>query len=480
MNVQASTIEQAMAHWRDRSVVVVGAGRSGVAVAHLLLDCGARVTITDRRPLEQLAETGSLAERGASIAGGGHPAEIFAGADAAVFSPGIPPSASVVEKAVSSGLQVHAEIDVAAGFIEAPIIAITGSNGKSTVTSMVGQIFAAAGRSAAVCGNIGTALSTAVRRQLVEGASVDAYVVEVSSFQAHAIDSFHPELAAILNIQPDHIDWHGSMDEYAAAKLRLSRNMTADDWLVYNRDDAELRRRSPEGSARIVNFGRAPADPRPPAAWVDAEQIWWWPEGDDKRPVMRLADLGVIGPHNEANACAAAALTALHGLPEEAIAAGLGDYRALEHRMEYCGDIHGIRCINDSKATNVDATLAALSGFHAGVWLILGGRDKNADFAQLVPVLDDRVAAVLLIGEAADVIDRALAPARQAEHCGTLETAVAYAATHAAGGDTLLLSPACTSFDQYPNFEARGRHFKALVAATGVDTNGAVHNARET
>ena len=480
MNPRTATIEQAMARWRDHSVVVVGAGRSGVAAGHLLLDCGARVTITDQRPLEQLTETRALASRGASIAAGGHPADIFAGADAAVFSPGIRPDAAIVAQAKDAGVKAYAEIDVAAGLIETPIIAITGSNGKSTVTSMVGEIFAAAGRNAAVCGNIGTALSSAVRRQLVEGESIDAYVVEVSSFQAHAIDSFHPHLAAVLNIQPDHIDWHGSMDDYADAKLRLSRNMTADDWLVYNCDDDELRERSPEGSAQIVDFGRLPTDPRPPAAWLDAERIWWWPQGGDKQPVMRLEDLGVIGPHNEANACAAAALAALYGLPAEAIAAGLSAYRALEHRLEFCGEVGDIRCINDSKATNVDSTLAALSGFDAGVWLILGGRDKDADFGRLVPLLDDRVAAVLLIGEATEVIAEALAPAREAERCGTLETAVAYATAHAAAGDTLLLSPACTSFDQYPNFEARGRHFKALVVAAGVDKSDAVDNARET
>ena len=480
MNVHTSTMERAAARWRDRSVVVVGAGRSGVAAARLLLDCGANVTITDLRPLEQLTEAVPLAGRGVQIVSGGHPVEIWSGADAAVFSPGIPPRAAVVEQAACAGVEILAEIDVAAGFIEAPIIAITGSNGKSTVTSMIGEAFAAAGVDAAVCGNIGTAISAAVRRQLVEGARFEAYVVEVSSFQAYAIEDFHPQLAAILNIQPDHLDWHGSMDDYAAAKLRLSLNMTAADHLVYNTDDNELQRRSPAGSPRLVPFGRRPTDPCPPAAWVGTEQIWWWPEDGPRQAIMRLESLGVIGPHNESNACAAAALTALYGLPVEAIAAGLSGYRALEHRMEDCGRVDGIRCINDSKATNVDATLAALSGFERGVWLILGGRDKDADFGQLLPLLDDRVVRVLLIGEAADAIAAALEPTRRVERCETLETAVERALSDASPGATLLLSPACTSFDQFPNFEERGRHFKALVAAAGTGSEEPAGNARET
>ncbi|HEX9700312.1 MAG TPA: UDP-N-acetylmuramoyl-L-alanine--D-glutamate ligase [Acidobacteriota bacterium] len=470
MRAAATRIEEACARWSGRRVVVVGAGRSGLAAAHLLLDCGARVTITDARPREQLDGADVLAERGAAVSAGAHPPELWESADVAVFSPGIPPGAPVAEQARDAGVEIVAEIELAAAFIGVPIIAITGSNGKSTVTSMVGAILEAAGQRPAVCGNIGTALSAAVRREVGEGAAFDAYVVEISSFQADAIDRFHPRLAAVLNLQPDHLDWHGSLDRYAAAKLRLARNMTADDWLVFNHDDEGLRRRRPAGPVRLLPFSYRPAEPAPPAAWVGEQTIWWWPADGPRQALAELADLAVIGPHNQANACAAAALAALHGVPAAAIAAGLAGYRPLEHRMEECGAPGGVRCINDSKATNVDATLAALSGFESGVWLILGGRDKGADFSRLRPLLPGRVRRVLLIGEAAEPIAAALGDTCEPQRCGTLERAVSAALGAAAPGDTLLLAPACTSFDQYADFEERGRHFKALVtAATDAD-----------
>jgi UDP-N-acetylmuramoylalanine--D-glutamate ligase len=497
MKAATTRIEEACARWSGRRVVVVGAGRSGLAAAHLLLDCGARVTITDVRPQEKLAGADVLAERGAAVRAGDHPPELWEIADVAVFSPGIPPNAPVAEQARNAGVEIVSEIELAAAFVGVPIIAITGSNGKSTVTSMVGAILEAAGQSPAVCGNIGTAMSTAVRREVGEGVVFDAYVVEISSFQAGAIDRFHPRLAAVLNLQPDHIDWHGSLDRYAAAKLRLARNMTADDWLVFNGDDQGLRRRRPAGPVRLLPFSYRPAEPAPPAAWVGEQAIWWWPADGPRQALVQLADLAVIGPHNQANACAAAALAALHGVSAEAIAAGLAGYRPLEHRMEDCGAPGGVRCINDSKATNVDATLAALAGFEGGVWLILGGRDKGADFARLRPLLQGRVRRVLLIGEAAEPIAAALGPeiarilapagvsaydagsAFEIERCGTLERAVTAALGAAAPGDTLLLAPACTSFDQYANFEERGRHFKALVAAAAGATASAPQSTEE-
>ncbi len=275
---------------------------------------------------------------------------------------------------------------------------------------------------------------------------------------------FHPRFAVILNIQPDHLDWHGSLDAYADAKLRLVRNMNAGDWLVYNGDDAELTVRLPRTPVRLLPFTFEPDEPAPPAAWVADGRIWWW-AGDRKDTVMDVAELRVIGRHNQANACAAAAVASLFGVAPDSIRTALASYRGLEHRMEYCGDVGGVRCINDSKATNVDASRAALSGFDRGVWLILGGRDKGADFSELLPALDERIAAVLLIGEAGDVIAAALGDQVSLQRCETMERAVARALDEATAGDTLLLSPACTSFDQYPNFEERGAHFKDLVAA---------------
>ena len=414
---------------------------------------------------------------------GDHPDTLWRDARTAVFSPGIRPDAQVVTAARRAGVEIVAEIEVAAGLVEAPIIAITGSNGKSTVTSMVGAILASAGLQAPVCGNIGTALSTAVRAEVVDNQQPDAYVVEISSFQAHGLDQFRPRWAAILNIQPDHIDWHGTADAYAAAKLRLVRNMGDGDTIVYNRDDAGVVGQLPRRGADLVPFAYQPAELAPPLAWVADGHIWWWATGGERQPLIALDELGVIGPHNQANACAAAALASLFGVAEKSVARGLRGYRALEHRMEPCGDIGGVRCINDSKATNVDATLAALQGFDHGVWLIIGGRDKGADFARLLPALD-RIGGILLIGEASDAIATALATAFVQEpeltRCETLEAAVDRALASASPGDTILLSPACTSFDQYPDFEQRGRHFKALVAARAAGRGGTPEHLMET
>jgi len=465
MNEAATSERRDRAFWKGRTVVVVGAGVSGVAVARLLRDCGAEVIVNDARDGADIPATATLREHGITLVDGGHPDHLWTDATTSVFSPGIRPDAPVTAAARDAGVEFVAEIEVAAELVQAPIIAITGSNGKSTVTAMVGAILAAAGLRAPICGNIGTALSDAARDEVIDGRAPDAYVVEVSSFQAHGIDRFHPHLAAILNLQPDHIDWHGSMQAYADAKLRLVRNMTTNDAVVYNGDDDEVSRRMPRSSAELVPFRYQPADIEPPGAWVGDGQIYWWPRDGERRALLPVTDLGVIGPHNQANACAAAALASLFGVGAEPIGAALSAYRALEHRMEPCGEVAGVRCVNDSKATNVDATLAALEGFDHGVWLILGGRDKNADFTQLLAVLDQRVAAVLLIGEAGDAIAAALQPTCEVQRCETLERAVDVALASADPGDTLLLSPACTSFDQYPNFEDRGRHFKTLIGA---------------
>lgn len=516
--------------WRDRRVVVVGAGRSGVAAARLLRWLGARVVLTDRQPAHELPYLDRLSRQttgtGASTSGaarddggpeielacGGHPDELWADAEVVVVSPGVPDDAPPLRAAREAGLPLVAEVELAARFAAGLLVGVTGSNGKSTVTAMAGEVLAAAGRRVAVCGNIGRAFSDAVLEMLSGDADHDTWVVELSSFQTGAIQSLHPGIAVLLNLTPDHLDRHGSMEAYARAKTRLLINCTGDDWMVVNADDPLLGKHLPETPARRAVFSRR----RPrhgPAAWVEDGRIWWLPgqgnapgpedtpgeggvprdgdvphgtdgvphgigggphgavaTGEPANAVVGLDELRVLGPHNAVNAAAAAAVGALAGAPLAAIADGLRRFRPLEHRMESCGTVKGIRCINDSKATNVDATTAALQGFDAGVWLILGGRDKGSDFSRLRSPVGSRVERLLLIGEATGRIADALAGTAPMERCETMERAVMRGVTDASPGDVLLLSPACTSFDQFDDFEARGRRFKALVAAQRENT----------
>ncbi len=460
-----------MHRWDDKKVVVIGAARSGVAAAHLLLDVGALVTISDLQPETELPELAPLAERGARLVCGGHPESLWEDADAVIVSPGIPFDAPPLEIARACGLPVMAEIELAARFIEVPITGITGSNGKSTVTSMTGEVLRATGLEVAVCGNIGRPLSAAVSDQLRGEASYQAYVVELSSFQTEAIESFHLDYVALLNITPDHLDRHGSLDAYAEAKLRILKNCTADDWVVYNIEDEGLVSRMPEIPARRAPFAQRPLPGTHPAAWVDDGYVWWSAETGSPQTILGVDEMAVLGPHNHANACAAAALGLLAGSTPEQVATGLRRYRPLDHRMEKCGEVRGVTCVNDSKATNIDSTLAALSGFQRGVWLILGGRDKGADFSVLEPLIEERVVKILLIGEATPVIDAALRGSAPVERCKTMDRAVQRALSSAAAGDVLLLSPACTSFDQYSNFEERGDHFKDLVSKLGAEVD---------
>jgi len=456
-----------MHHWNDKNVVVIGAARSGVAASHLLLDVGAQVTISDLQSETELLLLTPLAERGARLVCGGHPESLWDDADAVIVSPGIPFDAPPLQAARARGLPVMAEIELAAQFIEVPITGITGSNGKSTVTSMTGEVLLAAGLEVAVCGNIGRPLSAAVSDRLRGEASYQAYVVELSSFQTEAIDRFHCDYIALLNITPDHLDRHGSLDAYAEAKLRILKNCNADDWVVYNIEDEVLVSRMPEVAARRAPFAQRPLPGTHPAAWVDDGYVWWSAETGSPQRIIGIDEMAILGPHNHANACAAAALGLLAGSTPEQVATGLRRYRPLDHRMEKCSELNGVICVNDSKATNIDSTLAALSGFQRGVWLILGGRDKGADFSVLVPLIEGRVVRILLIGEASPLIDAALQGSAPIERCETMDRAVQRGLSSAAAGDVLLLSPACTSFDQYSSFEERGNHFKELVLELG-------------
>jgi len=451
--------------WAARKVVVVGAGRSGRAASELLLQLGAHVTLTDSRTAGELgASVDDLERLGATLALGGHPPQLWESADAVIASPGIGPSALPLVAARACGVPVLSEIELAAAYAQAPCVAITGSNGKSTVTAMVGAILEKAGLDAPVCGNIGVPLSTVVAAALRGEHRPDRYVLELSSFQTETIERFRPRWSAILNLSADHLDRHSTFESYAEAKLAICTNSTSDDWLIYGADDTYLTNHLPP-HPQHVPFS-ATATVTVPAAWLEGNGVHWRDSAGDTHRVVGTEEMQILGRHNALNAAAATALACLAGASPQDAGTALRNFRGLEHRMELCGTVAGVRCVNDSKATNVGATVAALRGIDDPIWLILGGRDKGADFGELAPHLAN-VRGVLLVGEATERIAEALPAAVDSMPCDTIDVAVAKALDNAATGEVLLLAPACTSFDQYTDFEARGKHFRALIADRG-------------
>ncbi|HJO04027.1 MAG TPA: UDP-N-acetylmuramoyl-L-alanine--D-glutamate ligase [Acidobacteriota bacterium] len=447
--------------WAGKKVTVVGAGRSGVAATELLVYLGAHVALTDLRVASELVDTSELEGRGVELAFGSHPDTLWRDVDAVVASPGIHPQAPPLRAARAEGITPVSEVELASAYASAPAVAITGSNGKSTVTSMVGAILAESKLATAVCGNIGVPFSRVVRQVLQGELHVERYVLELSSFQTETIVDFRPRWAGLLNICADHLDRHGDFDAYAQAKLRLVTNCTSDDWLVYGADDPWLSHHLPSVPQPAPFSATAT---RGTGAWVSDGRIHWRDPEAEVHTIVGTEELTVVGSHNHLNAAAAVALSCLAGATPSCAGAALRRFEGLEHRMEPCGIVNGVRCINDSKATNVGATLAALNGLDSPVWLILGGRDKDSDFERLRPALGS-VRGVLVVGEATKRITHALDGAVSMIDCANIPRAVDTGLENASAGDVLLLAPACTSFDQYDSFEHRGRHFKSLIAA---------------
>lgn len=448
--------------WAGKKVTVVGAGRSGVAATELLVHLGARVALTDLRARSEIVETSELERSGVELVFGSHPDALWRDTDAVVASPGIHPEAPPLRAARAEGITPVSEIELASAYAEAPAVAVSGSNGKSTVTSMVGAMLVESNLGAVVCGNIGVPFSRVVRQVLQGERHVERYVLELSSFQTESIVDFRPRWAGLLNVSADHLDRHGDFESYAQAKLRLVANCTSDDWLVYGADDPWLARHLPS-APRPVPFA-ASATNSSAAAWVSDGSIHWRDPFDEVHSIVDTADLTIVGSHNHLNAAAAVALACLAGANPAGAGAALRRFEGLEHRMEICGVVDGVRCINDSKATNVGATLAALNGIDGPVWLILGGRDKDSEFERLRPALHN-VRGILIIGEATERIVAALVNTVPMIECDDLARAVEVGLEQASAGENVLLAPACTSFDQYGSFEHRGRHFKALIAA---------------
>jgi len=431
-----------------KRAVVLGLGISGMEAASLLKDKGAAVTVRDNASdakVTQRAEV--LRQRGIEVELGAEVQESTR-FDFAVLSPGINPSMPIVKGLQQAGLPMFGELELAYRFCECAIVAITGTNGKTTTTELVEAVLKEGGKKTIACGNIGTAFSTAVRTS----GNLDVLALEVSSFQLEHIVDFRPRISVHLNLTPDHLDRYKSMEEYEVAKWQIFRNQTPDDYAIVN---ANLR--LPEIAAQKItlNANGLPADYQ----YIDG---WLVARGEQ---VLELSKTQLIGQHNAENLLAALAVADLYELPRESTIAALCRYKALPHRLENVGVIDGVTFLNDSKATNIDALEKALIAMSTPAVLIAGGKDKGLDFTGLRPLLREKVKAVVLIGQMTEKLDEAWSSAVPCVKAGSLADAVDQAQKLAKSGDTVLFSPGCSSYDMFKSFEDRGDQFRALVQA---------------
>jgi UDP-N-acetylmuramoylalanine--D-glutamate ligase len=448
-----------MMELKGKKVLVVGLGKSGLAAALFLRHRGAQVTVSDIRSAEALAkDIPALLDEGIMVETGGHGLLTFRRQDLIVVSPGVPLNTPELAQVRSFGLPVIGELELAARFLKGRILAVTGSNGKTTTTALVGEILQKAGIPTLVGGNIGVPVVGLIEQSTDETWSV----LEVSSFQLESTDRFHPSIAVILNITPDHLDRHGSFENYAQAKERIFAAQDANDCLVLNADNARTAEAASRSAASVYWFSIE--HPVEQGAWVeDGYVVYRAARGAATQKLMPLTAIPLKGEHNVENVLAAGCAARQAGVPADAIRQAIESFQAVEHRLEYVATVNGVEFYNDSKATNVDATAKAVAAFSSGIHLILGGKDKGSDYAQLTQLLKERVSAVYTIGSAAAKIESELRGVISIYSCETLDRAVSAAASAARPGEVVLLAPACSSFDQFENYEHRGRIFKDLV-----------------
>ena len=432
--------------------MVAGMARSGVAAVELLRKHGAEVYAMDQRSADQLGATSQrLAELGVPLLA--ESVEAVQGIEWLVLSPGVPVDAPVVEAARAAGARVIGEVELAGYFLEGPVIGVTGSNGKTTTTALVGHILQSCFVPAQVGGNIGTAPTA-----MVESSRREQWnVLELSSFQLETIYEFQAKIAVAINVTPDHLDRHHTFENYADAKARLFETQSEDGFAVLNADDPVCVSYASRTKGRAVWFSLE--NPVTPGVYLQNGDILF-----DGALLMKANEVPLPGLHNVQNVMAAAAAARLAGAPFSGIAAAIRSFPGVEHRLEFVRDRNGVRYYNDSKATNVDATQKALDAFEGRLWVILGGKDKGSNYTVLAESLRAKSKGVLLIGAAAPIIRRQLDGLVSMTDSGTLASAVSRAASQAESGDIVLLAPACASFDQFENFEHRGRVFKQLVS----------------
>ncbi len=444
-----------------KRVLVVGLGKSGVASALFLKKHGAKVSVSDTKSGDELRnEIPVLLDNGISVETGGHGERTFRGQDLIVVSPGVPVDAPPLQQARSMGEAVIGEIELAAQFLPGPIVAITGSNGKTTTTTLAGEIMTAGGFATLVGGNIGTPAISLTDRATPQ----TVIVLEVSSFQLETIQTFRPKVAVVLNVTPDHLDRHRTFEIYVNAKARLFENQQPVDFAVLNADDKTCVAMGKRTRAQVFWFSRQKEVER--GAWVSDGKILFR-DANGQREILQTSDIPLKGAHNLENVLAAVCSGVLMGCAPEKILQAVKNFKAVEHRLEFVATIRGVGYYNDSKATNVDATIKALESFPSNIHLILGGKDKGSDYTLLDQLLRERVKRVYTIGAAAAKIESQILSSKdggpEVVHAETLDNAIRKASAAAESGDVVLLAPACASFDQFKSYEHRGKVFKEVV-----------------
>jgi UDP-N-acetylmuramoylalanine--D-glutamate ligase len=435
-----------------KRVLVVGAARSGVAAAHLLTTRGAVVTLTDAKA--QIPQEAELRSAGVALELGGHLARTFTSADLIVMSPGVPLDMEEVRVARAAGVPVIGELELASRWLQGPIVAITGTKGKSTTTTLVGRMLEASGRKVLVGGNIGVPVSA----QVEASTSDTVHVIEASSFQLEATDTFRPWIAALLNFSPDHLDRHPDEASYAAAKQRIFANQQPDDWAVVNADSPEATQMATNVRARVVRYG---VD-NPTADVHVGNGFVWQRTSEGDIPLLPLAAVQLQGRHMLSNVVAATAISHLAGATGTALARALNGFHGLEHVMEVVATKGGVRFVNDSKATNIDAAAKSIESFERVV-AIIGGKYKGGDFRDLATPLRHHARAVVAIGEAKPLVRDSLSDVVPVLDAKSLRDAVKRAYELAQPDGVVLLAPACSSFDMFSDYADRGRQFKEEV-----------------
>ena len=439
-----------------RNALVVGLARSGVSAANLLHKLGANVTVTDEKGEETLSDNVKKLEKGISLKLNGHDSVNINGIDLTIISPGVPWDSPFLNKIREKGIRIMSEVEFAFQQLQAPFIAITGTNGKTTTTTLTGEMLKRGGKKVFVGGNIGNPLC----EEVLNGGKSELVLSEISTFQMEGSETFKPYISAILNITPDHLDRHESMDEYIELKKRVFINQDENDYMILNLDDEITAGFSTEVRGKKVFFSRLKEVEN--GAFVREDKIIFKNDGREET-VCSLKDLKLIGVHNIENTLASVAISGICGISGKIMRDVISEFKGIKHRMELVREIRGIRFINDSKGTNVGATVKSLQSFNEPIILIAGGKDKGSDYLPLKGLIEERVKFLILIGDAKKKIAKNLNGFKNRIEADTLENAVKEGYKRAKSGDIVLLSPACASFDMFRDYEDRGEQFEEIV-----------------